>query len=231
MSDWPFYFALLILILLINIKITEPNAELIRDVQNSISYGENSLDTENTELVKDIKKLAEERHIDLERDKVVRGDIDKCVSKYNEVQGLLDAEKERLKTCDSELITAKANVNKCNTEVGTINGKIVDTNIKAAETQKAIEECNYLLQNGPRPVYTGVGSGGGGGPGPGGGSNKATDAISAQRDAIAAKNAANPKYSDYYTRKLDTCNVQLNQAQAGYSDRHRPRPRPFCVIL
>ena len=243
MSNWPFYFALLILILLINIRVKEtiiggsstgiPDTQVIEggtidNIQKSINYGESEFSKENDSISSQITQLMKERNAAIEEDNGIRREIDTCVNN-------LRAENERNVTLLENNATCKQNLNveigktqTCNADVANTEVNITYLDIQQTDTQAALVECQYLRKNGNRPPV----------PPP---NNEADSAI---QQAIKAEEAKGTVY--FYEKEKQKCDVEYQSAVNGWNarraaeqaererqeaERARNSQRSGCVIL
>lgn len=242
MSNWPFYFALLILILLINIRVKETiiggsstgipttqamDGDTIDNIQKSINYGDSEFSKENDSISSQITQLMKERDAAIQEDSGVRREIDTCVQN-------LRAENERNIKLVENNATCKQNLNdeigktqNCNKDVTDTEVNITYLDIQQTKSQAELVECQYVRKNGNRPPV----------PPP---NNEATSAI---QQAVKKEEKKGTVY--FYEKEKEKCDVAYRSAVNGWNARRaaeqaerdrqeaarRNSQRSGCVIL
>ena len=242
MSNWPFYFALLILILLINIRVKEtiiggsstgiPNTQVneggtIDNIQKSINYGESEFSKENESISSQITQLMKERNAAIEEDNGIRREIDTCVN------NLRDENEKHINlvsnntTCAKNLSDEIGKTQNCNADVANTEVNITYLDIQQTNSQAELVECQYVRKNGNRPPV----------PPP---NNEAASAI---QQAVNKEQAKGTVY--FYEKEKEKCDVAYRSAVNGWNARRaaeqaerdrqeaarRNSQRSGCVIL
>jgi uncharacterized coiled-coil DUF342 family protein len=232
MSVWPFYFALIILVLLVNIRLKEPitDGDAVNNIQKSINYGDSSFNKENEVMTNKITELMKERDVIINKDLELRPYIDSCMgdlTKQNEVYTILQ---QNYTQCGIDLQTETGLAQGCLDTLYSTNSQVTKNNIMIDTLQKTLENCNNIIKNGPVPEDPSI--------------KKAKDIEDAARKTLEAQQAAAKKAAetqnvpqtipviDYYTGKLNQCNVDVQNAERERERRRYVPPQPSgCVIL
>ena len=220
MTDWPFYFALIILLCLINIKVKETmyESDLINNIEKTINYGESKFDVQNNSLADQIKNTSNQRDATILEDRNVRAQNDNYTGNQPLLQKNYNDAVSNYNNCDMNLKAITTKTLDCSTYVATKNSQVVQDNVDTQYVQEKLKECNTILQYGyPPPLPPNK-------PPP----NPAAEAVNKAVNNIVK---SQPEY-DYYDTEYKKCVVDLNKAKAGYAQRHPPPPpRRGCVIL
>ena len=217
MTDWPFYFALIILLCLINIKVKETLNEtnLINNIENTINYGESKFDVQNNTLAEQIKNTSIQRDATILEDRKIRSQNDNYTGNQPLLQKNYNDAVSNYNNCDMNLKAITAKALDCSTYVATKNSQVVQDNIDTQYAQEKLKECNTILQYGYPPPNKQE-------------SNPAAEAVNKAVNNIVQ---SQPEY-DYYDTEYKKCVVDLDKAKAGYAQRNPPPPpRRGCVIL
>ena len=248
MSNWPFYFALLILIILINIRIKESiigglsdpglaetkslNTQVIEggtidNIQKSINYGDSTFSKENVSISSEISQLMKDRDALIQEDGGIRREIDTCVvnlKRENDRRDRLVIDNADCKTKLNREIELTQN---CNKDVTNTELNITYLDIQQTNAQATLVECQYVRKNGNRPPV----------PPP---NNTVTNVI---QQAAKAEDDKGTVY--HYVREKEKCEVEYQSALAGWNARRaaenaererqeaerRNSQRNNCVIL
>jgi hypothetical protein len=210
MSNWPFYFALFVLILLINIKVKEKfDGTTIDNIQKSINYGESTFSIENESISKQISNLMKDRNALIQEDSGVRKEIDTCVGKLrdeieiNTVLGINNS------TCTTNLNKEIGYTQQCNQNVTNLERDITYLNIQQSNMYAQLVECNWVRINGNRPPPP---------PNP---------PISSVGNLVQENKKQEEKgIVYYYIKEKEKCDADHNEAVEGWKRRHPPPPPP-----
>jgi len=230
MSDWPFYFALIILILLISIRTTESfgdyrgiptttyNGDTITNIQKSINYGDSEFNKENDSMATQVEEMMKQRDSIITEDNIVRGEIEVCTGNLTTETQTNTELTTNLATCNKNLNEMTTKLQGCTSDVTMRDSRTANYRGQFSGAQTALERCNHYLENGEEPP-----------PPPKPPINNAI------QNQIAAQRQRNPV--NFYTGKLNQCNAELNGARNEYNRRNPPPPPPpppprrGCVIL
>ena len=248
MSNWPFYFALLILILLINIRIKESiigsgidpetgipkgldrqvlEGDTIDNIQKSINYGDSEFSKENVSISSEISQLMKDRDAIIQEDGGIRREINTCIVNLKSEKDRRDQLARDNAQCKQKLNDEIISTQNCNKDVTNTEVNITYLDIQQNNAQAALVECQYVRKNGNRPPV----------PPP---NNTVTNVI---QQAAKAEDAKGTVY--HYVREKEKCDVEYQSALAGWNARRaaesaererqeaerRNSRRNGCVIL
>ena len=163
MSDWPFYFALIILILLISIRPMESfgdyrgiptnsyNADTITNIQKSINYGDSEFNKENDSMAAQVEEMMKQRDAVIKEDTIVRGEIDLCTENLTTETQRNKVLTTNFATCTDSLNKMTAQLQGCTSDVTSRDARTSHYRGQFSSSQTALERCNHYLEKGEDP--------------------------------------------------------------------------------